>query len=193
MKKNIAIFILLLLFCACFSQRKEYIRVEQVDSNYPIMIGGDTTKNVIFKIGFPLVYKIKKNVFENIDFHRSVYMYNGEFRKGQKEEQSIIPYASYFKVLSKKEEAVKYFPKEYIYWTSHIPDTTLVVRELLQPYLDRIRKEKKNPIQIESIQELKKTNPAFLKGFLSDDSIAIGYLTNEKRTIRYTVLPVEIR
>lgn len=52
MKLLEAILFSLLLFCSCSSQNKEYISVEQIDSNYPIRIGGDTILWIILEHAF---------------------------------------------------------------------------------------------------------------------------------------------
>lgn len=190
MRKVVISLLLLLLFCSCSSQNKEYISVEQIDSNYPIRIGGDTTKNIIYQIGFPFVYKIKKNTFEKIRLYRGNYIYNAEYSKNRGSNVSLL--STKMEYLN-KDEFLGRLTKEYIFMSSHIPDTTRDIKILLQPYLNRMRKEKKNTIYIESIQELKKTNPELLIGLINGDSIGIMYTRNENKNLGEVFLPVEMK
>lgn len=194
-KGIILLFICLLVNFSCSSQRQNKdseIEAKQIESNYPIVIKGSISKGRVYEIIFPLVFMINKNVFEDIVIYSSEFTYNGKYgiKKGFLYKYPLSPEG---KALSDKYMTLNHSPKEYIYWVSYEPNKTQGTENLIHPYLDLMKKQGKNTIYIESIQELKKTNPAFLEGFLGNDSIAIGYLINEKRNVRYTVLPVEIK
>jgi hypothetical protein len=198
---NIKGIILLLFICllanfSCSSQRQSKdseIEAKQIESNYPIVIKGSISKERVYEIIFPLVFMINKNVSEDIVIFSSEFTYNGKYGIKKSFLYDVYPLSPEGKALSDKYETLNHSPKEYVYWVSYEPNKTQGTENLIHPYLDLMKGQGKNTIHIESIQELKKTNPAFLEGFLGNDSIAIGYLINEKRNVRYTVLPVEIR
>ena len=194
MKKILITGVILLVVLLSCSNKGTYISVEQIESKYSITVGGDTNKNKIYQIRIPLVYKIKKNVFEDILFDvESDYMYHGQYDRNRGRSRGIAPDQPKDQKPIEDYKTLKRSFKEYVFWVNCAPDTSAQARSLMQPYLYRIRKEGKNPIQIGTIQQVKETDPEFIKAFLGNDSIDIAFVTDKKRRIRHIILPVEIK
>ena len=188
--------------CSCNSQNLQGdIEVKQIESNYPIIIGGNTSENMIYQISFPLVYNIKKDISTDIQLYTADYNEGGKYNyeKGSWSRRALIHVLNEQNQLEitkhndERELLSKYVMREYVFYTSHTPDTSQHVRAIFKPYLEKMKRLGKDTLHIESIQQLKKMNPDLLEGFLAGDSICIKYTKEEKRKLGNFFLPVEIK
>lgn len=193
-----------ILFCFCSSQKQGGdIEIEQINSNYPIILRGDISMKKIYRIHFPLVFNIKKITSNDIRIYSSKYNERGKYRtdyhKGWWSNSALIHVLNnknQLEVPKNKDEREllsKSKMQEYVFYTTHTPDTAQHVQAIFKPYLEKMLLMNKDTIYIESIQELKKTNPTFLEGFLGGDSICINYTKEEGRRLDCIYLPVEIK
>ena len=193
--KKIFIILFILLLDACSSSKnvKDLIKVEQIESIYPVEIYATKSKNRIHAINYPLTYRIKKTNAETTYLIR-----HGNYYYGNKYCYKGHWYGGGTLFLCKDgmlKEDVEYLNtdyNEYVAYTHHYDiDSTKSVQQMFQPYLEKMKQENKDTLHIESIQELKKINPELINGFLQGDSIRFRFRYGKKYgTI---TLPVEVK
>ena len=188
--KKISILIIFFI-CSCSTNRHidDLVQIEQINSNYPVILRGDIEKNEIFALKFMFAYKIRKKSSKKIDLKRDCNYYSkrrGNWRGGN------FAYLNKNGELSNDTEYLDYNYKEYYvgYQYGYLDSDTLTQR-IFQPYMEKTKQENKDTLHIESIQELKKINPELINGFLQGDSIRFRFRYGKKYgTI---TLPVEVK
>lgn len=71
-------------------------------------------------------------------------------------------------------------PREYVVYTRHYDiDTSERVQNLFASYVSRMKTEGKDTLHIETISQLKQTNPDLVYGFLQRDSIELDFFYNK--------------
>lgn len=181
---KIVIILLLLLSCR---DEKHLIKVEQIESNkFPVMIAYDPETYRVEVINFPLTYRISLNYRKNVRISNPAYYCNSINQKidfyfwdagavlfGNISDSLI--YFSHHNV-----NVLSTIPREYVVYTRHYDiDTSARVQNLFANYVSRMKTEGKDTLHIETISQLKQTNPELVYGFLQRDSIQMVFYYNK--------------
>lgn len=151
------------------------------------MIGIDKETQKVNVINFPLVFSISLNDNKKVKITGPTYYCNSENQNIDfkfwdsaavlfvNKNDSLILYnrKSDFMVLTT-------IPREYVVYTRHLDiDTSARVQNLFTNYVSRMKTEGKDTLHIETISQLKQTNPELVYGFLQRDSIELVFYYNK--------------
>ncbi|WP_165024388.1 hypothetical protein [Dysgonomonas sp. ZJ279] len=207
MRIKISILVIVSLFLSCNSSKSklEGVQIQQINSDYPVIVRVDMTNNKIFRIEFPFEFeftnlsKIKRRIsavdyFYNKNNQRNtdgswnssiwVYQINNEnlIDRGVGGSSSDIP-----SICDPNSQRILVYP-------SHLIDTTQTTQEILRSYLKQIKArgitQEKDTLSIGTFNEFKKMHPELTKILLEGDSISFNISNNENQMDTLIVLPI---
>lgn len=190
------IFILFICFCAC-SRDVDLVNYEQINSEYPVILYRSIKTKKISIVRFPLVFNISLNHEKKVDLRNPNYYCNSKYLKHDFwEAGSLLYFKKTDSLLLLKSNADLRFlttnPREYVIYTRHYDvDTSNIVQNMFSSFIDRMEKEGKDTLHIESISQLKQTNTDLVYGLLKGDSIKFIYYYNNFFHSKY--VPVEVK
>ena len=197
------VIILSLILFSC-STNVDNVSITQIESNYPIIIGLDSSKDSIEYIVFPLTFLISQSSFWEIHvdrcscdyYYNSKYTRNGDWRGGvelwakDNNNNLVLPTRenSLQDITRKEHEFVS-----YVYYGNLTKEAQALIHEQIKSIHIEANKD---TIHWKSIQELKQTSSQFIKTFLQKDSIRFGFYFYGRYTkwkIAHKKLPVEVK
>lgn len=195
---KLVILFILFLILSCRDE-KHLIKVEQIESDkFPVMIAYDPETHRVEVINFPLAYRISLNYRKNVRISNPAYYctstyQNIDFRFWDagvalfgKRNDSLIYYT---------QDNLRFLttiPRVYVVYTRHRHiDTSARVQNLFATYVSRMKTEGKDTLHIETISQLKQTNPELVYGFLQRDSIQLVFYYN--KFFHSVYRPVEVK
>ncbi|MCF6350606.1 MAG: hypothetical protein L3J23_06185 [Flavobacteriaceae bacterium] len=173
MKKIMIIIILFLVAC----QSTEKIKVEQVDTNLPVILRLRNDTNTIWVISFPIKVKITNTSFKERIFGSYKYEYSKDNLKGTsstlylKKDDKLIK-----KGISKYKYIKRYNSKEYIVYSRNFVDTTKFSRLYFKKYTDKMHSLNQDTLVVGSLKEFKKKHYKLVKYLLEKDTIKINFI-----------------
>ena len=200
MKKTVLIFVQLILLVSCNKYYSNSIRVRQIKSTYPIIIRGDTATNRIVAINFPLAYIIKNTSKEKVRIlPPPSYFWNSLYCKKQGYySNALLCYTDEKKQLktvdiNTDEALICDNEKIYIVYTEHykIDTKSSKIQSIFLSNINEMKTKVQDTLHIESIQQLKQSNPELVNGFLQGDSIRFVFHYDKK--FQTITLPVEVK
>ena len=207
MKKKFTILLLVgFIIIACSStSNSSMINIKQINSNYPIIVRTNRENNKIGAVDFPLVFNVSKNVTKQISIldypeykRNSKYVIN-EYDKYWNTNTHIVfninnvlmrPKNKIDDTLMSLNNKVKQVVVYIKYYNLSKNDE---VQKLCSSYLERAKSMDKDTLHIESIQQLKQTNPNFVNDFLQGDSIRFDFYLKDDQRFYHIDLPVEVK
>ncbi len=191
--KNIIIVCSCLLLLSC---SKESISVKQTKSNFPVILMMDSSTNKVDFVLFDLCYEIKKNRLSKMWVGFTDYAYPVK-EYGYKEANSLgyIYRNDTLEYLNRNYYDRRYLrcftSDQYVVKIGKPVDTALEIQNMFQPYIDKMLQQGKDTLHIESIQQLKKSNPELINNLLTGDLMRIGFVKNDKSYS--SIFPVEVK
>lgn len=196
MIKQIPITVLLftITLFSCSSNRR--LIVEQVNSDYPIILVKGKNSNKIATIRFPLVYNISKTSSGNdVKIGSLSYLYNSCLSEKATWMAGAILYRPQNNELkpTKGLQKINLTKEEFVVYTRHYIsyDINDDLGQFFQPYYDYMNENHKDTLHIECLQQLKNREPNLVNAFLQGDSLLLRVYYN-KNLIPY-VVPVQVK
>jgi len=187
----------LLFSCSSSKPVREAVSIEQVETNYPVIVRGDLDKNRIFSVNIPLAFKYTnesstKRKVNSVRFYNceTSGTNNGNYWKGgliiyENRNNTLERINSHF---SNTNAIGASESQEFVAYTNHTFDSTQDVQLELKPYLDLIKKRgtvsAKDTLSVGTFDEFKKTHPELIKVLLEGDSISFG-IVHDPKSIKY--------
>ena len=196
MKTNMLIFILIIIV-TCFScSSNKKIVVEQIDSNYPIILVKGKNVNNFSSIKFPLVFNISTSFFDKSAKLGSIgYLHNSLLLKKATWMAGAILYNPKSDDLQpvKRLQKISFIKNEFVVYTRHSVSyhKNDELERFFQSYCDYMNENHKDTLHIESIQQLKNKNPDLVNAFLEGDSLLFRVYYNHN-LVPYTY-PVRVK
>lgn len=194
--ESILIMGIMALLNSCSPGKK--ITAEQIDSNYPIiLVKAKNVENKISTVRIPLVFEISKHTLKEIKLLIPTgYLYKNQYYQRSNWTSTGRSYHVEKGILKENlptPPEIKLQKKEFVFYTSHRPHYTKgdELYTFFQPYLNRMEKERKDTLQISTINELKNGHRDIIENFLEGDTILIKIFQN--RDIDAYTYPVEVK
>ena len=193
MKKILITLSTILILCGCVSSDK--ININQISSEYPIVLKKGRNSNKITAVKIPLVFEVSKKSFKKVQLANEGYWYNNKYFKRNTWGASVTTF--HVKNNTLKEniylQNINFRKKVLIAYTSHRPryaegDELSI---FFKPYLEKMERENKDPLHIESISILKSRSPNIIENFLYGDSILFRICYGQK-LVTYTY-PIQVK
>jgi len=184
----IGVFILVLFCCCNLSEKKEDISLEQIPSDYPIILRGDTINNRVRLIHNQLAYRIKKNSLSEVRITNPTYYYGGSYVQEEYKSWwgalliSIVNNNEQMEIIGLNDDRRsldRFSFKSYIFQTKHSPDTAQSVQKKFEPYINRMKLLGKDTLHIGTLQQLKSIDPDLVENLFVGDSIGIDYIKDD--------------
>lgn len=202
--KLIIIFLIFISVISCsFQIKNDAVIIEQVESDLPIIIRYDSVKDYIFRIQFPLVYRIRNISDHNKQIGQIAYYYkdikyalsyeygwNYNVRINRIEKGELVsPYRKGRIMIDSL--ATEYF----VFQTGHsirYEDTTL--QSLFRPFIPTLKESHKDTLHISTIRVFKEKYPQIIHTLLQNDSIQFWIYTpwSDEKGMHF-IRPVELK
>lgn len=182
------IFIFIIGLFSCSSNKP--LVVEQIDSNYPIILVKGKDVNKITTVKIPLVFRLSKSFVGNtIKVGSLSYWHNSQLSKKNSWMAGCVLYTSKngnLQLVNSLKE-IDIVKNEFVIYTRHSTSYNIddEIGRFFQSYYNYMVENHKDTLHIESIQQLKKENSNLAKVFLQGDSLLFRIYCNEK-LIPYT-------
>ena len=193
-QKNMLVLVIIITLFS-FSSNKRLI-VEQIDSNYPIILVKGKNSNKIATIRFPLAFNISKSSLDNdVKIGSLSYLYNSALSEKATWMAGAILYSYQNNELkpTKGLQKINLTKKEFVVYTRHYVSYGINddLWQIFQPYYDYMNENHKDTLHIESLRQLKNREPNLVKAFLQGDSLLFRVYYNNN-LIPY-VVPVLVK
>jgi uncharacterized protein YqgQ len=164
--------IILILFLSC-KTAKQTVDVNQLNTNYPIILYLNQEYKEIVRIKFPIKIKLTNNLISKKSFSSVNYKYH-PYEKGIGVPLYIEKDNKLIRVKqSQKKEIVSKEIKEYIIYTRHRIDTSKSMQKNFDTYINEMIVKNQDTLVIGTIDSFKKEYPQLLKLLTYKDSISI--------------------
>ena len=172
------------------------VSLKQTESNYPVVIWKSSKTNSISHIEFDLCCEIKQQRLSTTKLSRADYAY----REG---EYDLIGAGAHAMLYSFHNDTLEYVgnenkkrflslkPYPYVVKVTKPVDTIPELQNRFQPYIDKMLHQGKDSLHIESIQQLKESNPQLINNLLEGSYISIDFSRNGE--FYYNIFPVEVK
>ena len=199
--------ILVVLFCS-FNSIGDSIKVEQVPSDYPIFVR--KSNNGIYRISYPLVYRIHNSSTKRYRIRVNYYYGNPTYSYSLESEWSpVFILRNFNNEIVRATERGRLIiegleTKEYIVYPGHGVPEEDSLRCLLETYFNKNDSLPcpykivdtvyfRNARKMGKLSDFRKAHPDIINDFLGKDSVKFGfYLLWEKVLPEVYVLPVKI-
>lgn len=193
-QKNMLVLVIIITFFSCSSNKR--LIVEQIDSNYPIILVKGKNSNKIATIRFPLAFNISKSSLDNdVKIGSLSYLYNSALSEKATWMAGAILYSYQNNELkpTKGLQKINLTKKEFVVYTRHYVSYGINddLWQIFQPYYDYMNENHKDTLHIESLRQLKNREPNLVKAFLQGDSLLFRVYYNNN-LIPY-VVPVLVK
>ena len=193
-QKIMLVLVIIITLFSCSSNKR--LIVEQIDSNYPIILVKGKNSNKIATIRFPLAFNISKSSLGNdVKIGSLSYLYNSALSEKATWMAGAILYSYQNNELkpTKGLQKINLTKKEFVVYTRHYVSYGINddLWQIFQPYYDYMNENHKDTLHIESLRQLKNREPNLVKAFLQGDSLLFRVYYNNK-LIPY-VVPVQVK
>lgn len=193
-QKNMLVLVIIITLFSCSSNKR--LIVEQIDSNYPIILVKGKNSNKIATIRFPLAFNISKSSLDNdVKIGSLSYLYNSALSEKATWMAGAILYSYQNNELkpTKGLQKINLTKKEFVVYTRHYVSYGINddLWQIFQPYYDYMSENHKDTLHIESLRQLKNREPNLVKAFLQGDSLLFRVYYNNN-LIPY-VVPVLVK
>ncbi|MFR3928718.1 MAG: hypothetical protein ACLTZR_12235 [Parabacteroides merdae] len=193
-QKNMLVLVIIITLFSCSSNKR--LIVEQIDSNYPIILVKGKNSNKIATIRFPLAFNISKSSLDNdVKIGSLSYLYNSALSEKATWMAGAILYSYQNNELkpTKGLQKINLTKKEFVVYTRHYVSYGINddLWQIFQPYYDYMNENHKDTLHIESLRQLKNREPNLVKAFLQGDSLLFRVYYNNN-LIPY-VVPVLVK
>lgn len=193
-QKNMLVLVIIITLFSCSSNKR--LIVEQIDSNYPIILVKGKNSNEIATIRFPLAFNISKSSLDNdVKIGSLSYLYNSALSEKATWMAGAILYSYQNNELkpTKGLQKINLTKKEFVVYTRHYVSYGINddLWQIFQPYYDYMNENHKDTLHIESLRQLKNREPNLVKAFLQGDSLLFRVYYNNN-LIPY-VVPVLVK
>lgn len=193
MKKLLIIFSIISTLYSCVSI--DEVNIKQIPSKYPIVLKKGRNSNMITTVKFPLTFEMSKKTLKKVQFINAGYWYNNKYFNRDSWGSGVTTYYIDEDTLKMniKVQNINFRKKLFITYTSHRPNYNDgdELFDFFKPYLDKMKKEKKDTLHIESIDILKNKNLKIINNFLLGDSLLFR-IENNNKIVPY-VVPVQVK
>lgn len=193
-QKIMLVLVIIITLFSCSSNKR--LIVEQIDSNYPIILVKGKNSNKIATIRFPLAFNISKSSLDNdVKIGSLSYLYNSALSEKATWMAGAILYSYQNNELkpTKGLQKINLTKKEFVVYTRHYVSYGINddLWQIFQPYYDYMNENHKDTLHIESLRQLKNREPNLVKAFLQGDSLLFRVYYNNN-LIPY-VVPVQVK
>jgi len=193
-QKIMLVLVIIITLFSCSSNKR--LIVEQIDSNYPIILVKGKNSNKIATIRFPLAFNISKSSLGNdVKIGSLSYLYNSALSEKATWMAGAILYSYQNNELkpTKGLQKINLTKKEFVVYTRHYVSYGINddLWQIFQPYYDYMNENHKDTLHIESLRQLKNREPNLVKAFLQGDSLLFRVYYNNN-LIPY-VVPVQVK
>ena len=193
-QKNMLVLVIIITLFSCSSNKR--LIVEQIDSNYPIILVKGKNSNKIATIRFPLAFNISKSSLDNdVKIGSLSYLYNSALSEKATWMAGAILYSYQNNELkpTKGLQKINLTKKEFVVYTRHYVSYGINddLWQIFQPYYDYMNENHKDTLHIESLRQLKNREPNLVKAILQGDSLLFRVYYNNN-LIPY-VVPVLVK
>ena len=193
-QKIMLVLVIIITLFSCSSNNR--LIVEQIDSNYPIILVKGKNSNKIATIRFPLAFNISKSSLGNdVKIGSLSYLYNSALSEKATWMAGAILYSYQNNELkpTKGLQKINLTKKEFVVYTRHYVSYGINddLWQIFQPYYDYMNENHKDTLHIESLRQLKNREPNLVKAFLQGDSLLFRVYYNNN-LIPY-VVPVQVK
>ena len=193
-QKIMLVLVIIITLFSCSSNKR--LIVEQIDSNYPIILVKGKNSNKIATIRFPLAFNISKSSLGNdVKIGSLSYLYNSALSEKATWMAGAILYSYQNNELkpTKGLQKINLTKKEFVVYTRHYVSYGVNddLWQIFQPYYDYMNENHKDTLHIESLRQLKNREPNLVKAFLQGDSLLFRVYYNNN-LIPY-VVPVQVK
>ena len=193
-QKIMLVLVIIITLFSCSSNKR--LIVEQIDSNYPIILVKGKNSNKIATIRFPLAFNISKSSLGNdVKIGSLSYLYNSALSEKATWIAGAILYSYQNNELkpTKGLQKINLTKKEFVVYTRHYVSYGINddLWQIFQPYYDYMNENHKDTLHIESLRQLKNREPNLVKAFLQGDSLLFRVYYNNN-LIPY-VVPVQVK
>ena len=193
-QKIMLVLVIIITLFSCSSNKR--LIVEQIDSNYPIILVKGKNSNKIATIRFPLAFNISKSSLGNdVKIGSLSYLYNSALSEKATWMAGAILYSYQNNELkpTKGLQKINLTKKEFVVYTRHYVSYGINddLWQICQPYYDYMNENHKDTLHIESLRQLKNREPNLVKAFLQGDSLLFRVYYNNN-LIPY-VVPVQVK
>ena len=193
-QKIMLVLVIIITLFSCSSNKR--LIVEQIDSNYPIILVKGKNSNKIATIRFPLAFNISKSSLGNdVKIGSLSYLYNSALSEKATWMVGAILYSYQNNELkpTKGLQKINLTKKEFVVYTRHYVSYGINddLWQIFQPYYDYMNENHKDTLHIESLRQLKNREPNLVKAFLQGDSLLFRVYYNNN-LIPY-VVPVQVK
>ncbi|WP_165024385.1 hypothetical protein [Dysgonomonas sp. ZJ279] len=186
MRTKIIILILgsLLLSCSSSKPIQETVKIEQVETDLPIIIRGDTANNRVFNIQFPFSFKANNYSHKTVYINYIHYYFCNDYGKTYLGEYGAGWLANFFVYQYKKDGNLilqsaplkmginKSQHLEFIVEPSYDIDTTTKTQVALRPYIEQMKVLRVKKIAIGTYKEFREKHPELAETLLKGDSVS---------------------
>ncbi|WP_165024387.1 hypothetical protein [Dysgonomonas sp. ZJ279] len=194
----------ILLSCSSPRSAKNSIQIEQIETNIPVIILGDTVNNKILRCRIPLAFKATNSSSRSKYIQYIHYYYNENYGKiyldkyagGWKGSFRVSQFINNELKISDsgrliEKEINNLLSQEFIIEPSYDIDTCKKEQITLNAYVQRMKDLGTNTLQIYTFKEFKEKNPLLIRTLLEGDSISFNIFNNENKSDTLIVLPIK--
>ena len=177
------------------------VSVQPVKSSSQIILKSDRSKSKIFMIQFPLTYRVCNLSSEKA----ALYYYRYYFNSADKSHTAKLGWIGQGMLILKKADGKLENPynsgrividshhcNEYITYTYHHIGKQGNYQELFLPYLEKMKEENKDTLNIGTFEEIRQIYPNLFEDFLKGDSVEFHFWKIYKEGMdKHIILPVE--
>ena len=201
MKWLVVFFVFSGIILSSFQYNANSVLVEQIESNFPIVIRYDSIKDYIFRIQFPLMFKVcnmsnNSKHMGHISYYYKDIKYALSYEQGwnynllinkEKNGELLTPYRRGRIVIDSLSN------ENFVFHTGHsIRYEDSILQSVFRPFISQIKNTGKDTLHIGTIQEFKKKYPEIINLLLQDDSIQFWIYTPwSKDNGNHFILPIE--
>ena len=165
-QKIMLVLVIIITLFSCSSNKR--LIVEQIDSNYPIILVKGKNSNKIATIRFPLAFNISKSSLGNdVKIGSLSYLYNSALSEKATWMAGAILYSYQNNELkpTKGLQKINLTKKEFVVYTRHYVSYGINddLWQIFQPYYDYMNENHKDTLHIESLRQLKNREPNLVK------------------------------
>lgn len=201
MKFTILFILFICTILSSFQIKNDTVIVEQVESELPIIIRYDSVKNYIFRIQFPLVYRMcnisesNKQISQIAYYYKDIkyalsyeYGWNYNVRINRMEKGELVsPYRRGRIIID------SLATEKFVFYTGHsIRYEDIKLQSIFCPFIPILKDSHKDTLHIGTIKLFKEKYPQIINTLLQNDSIKFWINTpwSDEEGIRF-VSPIK--
>ncbi|MBN1464099.1 MAG: hypothetical protein JW922_10595 [Paludibacteraceae bacterium] len=165
-------FKVLIFFLIATSGCSNKIVLRRTDSSKPVIVRMNKEIQKVNGVLFPIVLTIENTTLSKKEFGQIIYEY-GFHRRGY----GIELYLANKLISNNQLKVVRGRQSiEYLVYTRHAFDTTNMIHEELQPYMNKMLELNQDTLHIGTVNEFREKHPELFNLLTENDTISISYL-----------------